>query len=129
VSGFGNSTISGALSVNDPAADNAQTSLTAAIGALSSMTCDTDLSGTDLGTLTLLSGVFCYSVAAQLTGTLTLNAQGDPDAVFVFKIGTTLTTASSSILTLINGGSVCNIYWLVGKPDMEADTSWRSATA
>ena len=47
-------------------------------------------------------------------GTLTLNAQGHSDALFVFQIGSTLTTASNSAVTLINGGDQCNIFFQVG---------------
>jgi hypothetical protein len=49
-----------------------------------------------------------------LTGTLTLDAQGNPNALFIFKIGSTLTTASAASVLLINGGSDCGIYWQVG---------------
>ena len=52
------------------------------------------------------------SSSAQLTGTLTLDAQGNPNAVFVFQIGSTLTTASSSSVNLINGGQLqCATYF------------------
>ncbi len=50
----------------------------------------------------------------QLTGTLTLDAQGDPSAVFIFKAGSTLITAPNSTVSLINGASPCNVYWQVG---------------
>lgn len=49
-----------------------------------------------------------------LTGTLTLDAQGDSNAVFIFKIGSTLTTASNSVVRVINGGQSCNVFWQVG---------------
>ena len=62
-------------------------------------------SGTDLGGLTLTSAVYCFSSSAQLTGTLTLDAQNNPNAVFVFQIGSTLTTASGANVVVINGGS------------------------
>ena len=53
-------------------------------------------------------------LGAQLTGPLTLDAQGDPNAQFVFQIGSTLTTASASSVVLVNGASPCNVYWQVG---------------
>jgi hypothetical protein len=49
-----------------------------------------------------------------LTGTLTLDAQGDPDAVFIFQIGSSLTTASASLVNVINGGNNCNVFWQIG---------------
>jgi hypothetical protein len=114
VTDSGTLTVTGSTDVNNAAAQNAQTSLTTAVSALSSLPCDVVLTGIDLGTLTLLPGVYCYATSAGLTGTLTLNAQGNPNAVFVFQIGSTLTTASSAMVSLINGGSICNIYWVVG---------------
>ena len=67
----------------------------------------------DLGGQTLVSGVYTGG-ALGLTGTLTLDAQGDPDAVFVFQAASTLITASSSTVDLINGADVCNVFWQVG---------------
>ncbi len=49
-----------------------------------------------------------------LTGTVTLDAQGDPNAVFIFRMGSTLTTASASDVNLINGAQACNVFWQVG---------------
>jgi hypothetical protein len=98
-------------------AAQAQTDLTAAYNAASGLTCTTDLTGQDLGGLVLTPGVYCFMGSAALTGTLTLNMQGDPNALFVFQIGSTLTTASGSNVALINsGGTVCppNVFWRVG---------------
>ena len=72
------------------------------------------MTGRDLGGQTLTAGVYCFSSSAQLTGTLTLNAQGNANAVFIFKMGSTLTTASASSVVLINGGSPGNVFWQVG---------------
>ncbi len=74
----------------------------------------TDLTGTDLGNLVLTPSVYGFANSAQLTGTLTLDALGDPDAVFIFKIASTLTTANGSAVLVINGGSPCNVYWQIG---------------
>jgi hypothetical protein len=52
--------------------------------------------------------------AAQLTGQLTLNAQGNPQAVFIFQVDSTLVTASNSSVVFINGASPCNVFWKVG---------------
>jgi hypothetical protein len=59
----------------------------------------------------LVPGVYCFSSSAQLTGTLTLDAQNDSDALFVFRMGSTLTTASNSSVVVINGGDHCNVWW------------------
>jgi hypothetical protein len=67
----------------------------------------------ELGGRTLVSGVYTGTTLA-LTGTLTLNAQGNPNAVFVFKSASTLITASASRIRLINGASPCNVYFQVG---------------
>ena len=64
--------------------------------------------------MTLTPGVYCFSSSAQLTGDLTLNALGDPDAVWVFQIGSTLTTASNASVAVINSGKSCNAWWQVG---------------
>ena len=73
-----------------------------------------DLTGQDLGGLTPDRRRLRFTTSAQLTGALTLDAQGDPNAQFVFEIGSTLTTASASSVVLINGASPCNVYWQVG---------------
>ena len=71
--------------------------------------------GVDLGGKTLAPGVYCFpNTSAGITGALVLDAQGNPNAKWVFQIGSTLTTASNSSVTVINGGSACNVYWQVG---------------
>ena len=70
--------------------------------------------GKTLGGLTLTSGVYCFSSSAQLTGTLTLDAQGDANASFIFQIGSTLTTASSSSVVFSNGGQGGSVFYQVG---------------
>src|SRR5581483_2898156 len=65
----------------------------------------------DLGGQTLTPGVYNSGSSIGLTGTLTLNGGGDPNAVFVFQAGSTLTTASASQVALINGAQACNVFW------------------
>jgi len=67
----------------------------------------------DLGGQTLVSGVYTGATLG-LTGTVTLDAQGDPNAVFIFQAASTLITASSSVVALTNGADACNVYWQVG---------------
>jgi Ice-binding-like len=68
----------------------------------------------DLGGQTLTPGVYNSASSIGLTGALTLNGGGDPNAVFVFQAGSTLTTASASQVNLINGAQSCNVFWQVG---------------
>ncbi len=114
ITGFPPGTVNGTTHAGDAVALQAQSDLVTAYDDLAGQACDTDLSGQDLGGLTLLPGVYCFSTSAQLTGTLTLDAEGDPNAVFVFQIGSTLTTATNSVVAVINGGSECNAFWQVG---------------
>jgi hypothetical protein len=48
------------------------------------------------------------------SGRVTLDAQGDPNAVFIFQIGSKLTTGSNTAVQLINGAQACNVFWQVG---------------
>jgi len=73
-----------------------------------------NLTGTDLGGLTLTPGVYRFSSSAQLTGALTLNAQGADNAVFIFEIDGSLTTANSAAVYVINGGPSDGVFWQVG---------------
>jgi hypothetical protein len=116
VTGFPPGIVSGgSIHSNDAVAQQAQNDLTTAYNNIASTPCTVDLTGQDLGGLTLTPGVYCYSSTAQLTGALTLDALGNPNALFLFKIGSALTTASGSSVTIINGGSSCNhLFWQVG---------------
>lgn len=68
----------------------------------------------ELGNRRLVAGVYGAATALSLTGTVTLDAEGDPDAVFIFQAGSTLITAANSTVALINGASPCNVFWQVG---------------
>jgi hypothetical protein len=114
ITGFPPGMVNGTIHAADAVALQAQSDVTIAYNALAGLACNTNLTGQDLGGLTLTPGVYCFSSSAQLTGTLTLNAQGNSAAVFVFQIGSTLTTASSSSVLVTNGGSSCNVFWQVG---------------
>ena len=114
ITGFPPGTVTGTTHLGDAVAQQAQSDLTTAYNDLAGQACGADLTSQDLGGMTLLPGVYCFSTSAQLTGTLTLDAQGNSGAVFIFQIGSTLTTASSSSVQLINGGSDCNVFWQVG---------------
>src|SRR5271168_1162004 len=71
--------------------------------------------GTDLAGQVFLPGVRTASSSLLLSsGSVTLDAQGDPDAVFIFQIGSTLITGSNTTVSLINGAQACNVFWEVG---------------
>ena len=59
-------------------------------------------------------GVYRFSSSAFLTGILTLNAHGDPNARFDFLIGSTLITSSSSVVKIVGNGDGCSVFWQVG---------------
>ena len=107
---------SGTLHSADATAAQAQVDLTAAYNTAMGLPCPGGnvLTGVDLGGLTLTPGVYCFATSAQLTGTLTLNGQGNSSAEFIFQIGSTLTTASSSAVVLINNAQAANVFWQVG---------------
>jgi hypothetical protein len=115
VTGFPPGVVSGgAIHAADAAALAAQNSLTTAYNTAAGQSCTQDLTGQDLGGKTLVPGVYCFSTSGALTGSLTLNAQGNAAAVFIFKFGSTLTTASGSSVVMSGGGSQCNVFWQVG---------------
>jgi hypothetical protein len=117
LTGFGApAVVNGATHPNDAVAAQAQADLTTAynVAAGQPIAPGNDLTGVDLGGLTLSPGAYGYSTSAQLTGQLTLDAHGDPSAQFVFVIGSTLTTASASSVILTNGASPCNVFWKIG---------------
>ncbi|CAN5173096.1 hypothetical protein BH11PLA2_BH11PLA2_48940 [soil metagenome] len=98
----------------DAVALQAQSETTTAYNLLAGLPATSTLTGQDLGGMTLIPGVYFFADIAQLTGTLTLDGQGDPNATFVFQIGSTLTTASSSTVVFVNGATQQEVYWQVG---------------
>jgi type VI secretion system secreted protein VgrG len=122
VTGFGPGVIqngaiySGGGSLAGPAESSAQT----AYNDLVAQPCvpANNLSGKILGVtpgaVTLSPGVYCFDTSAQLTTTLTLNDGGDPNALFIFQMGTTITTASNSQVQMSSGGRGTNVFWQIG---------------
>ena len=72
----------------------------------------------------LSPGVYSIGAAASVAGTLTLNGQGNPNSIFIFKIGGALTTAASATVVLTNGASASNVFWMAdGAIAMAASTT------
>ena len=115
ITGFPPGTMTGgSLHAGDATATAAQADAHTAYAALVAEPCGTNLTGQTLGTspaaVALSPGVYCFNSSAQLTGTLTLNGNG----VYVFQMGSTLTTASNSSVVLANGATAGNVFWQVG---------------
>lgn len=113
VTGFPPGTVFGTIHAADGVAGQAKTDLTTAYNDAAGRTPPNSVSG-DLGGQTLTPGVYKSTSSLGLTGALTLDAQGDPNAVFVFQAGSTLITASGSSVVLIGGAQACNVFWQIG---------------
>jgi hypothetical protein len=115
VSGFPPGLVTGGtIHAGDAAAQMAQGDLTTAYNAAMGLSPTATLTGSDLGGLVLTPGVYFFASSAQLTGALTLNNLGNPNALFVFQIGNTLTTASNSSVIFSNSLADSNVFWQVG---------------
>ena len=107
-------TLSGAVHLADAVALQAKNDLVTAYDDAAGRTPVTTIA-TELGGRTLTPGVYdSESGTFQITGTLTLDAQGDPNGVFIFKTTSTLITASGSSVSLIGSARYCRIFWKVG---------------
>lgn len=113
ITGFPPGTVAGTQHAADAVALQAQSDLVTAYDDAAGRTPATTVSS-DLGGQTLVGGVYKTAAAMALTGTVTLDGQGDPSTVFIFQAGSTLTTGSGSSVALVNGAQACNIFWQVG---------------
>jgi ice-binding like protein len=115
VTGFPPGTIArGAQHVGDPAANEAQRDAQTAYAALAGKSCNTPLTGQDLGGKSLSPGVYCFTSSAQVTGELVLDTRGGRNGIWVFQIASTLTTAPNASVVMGKGGRANNVFWQVG---------------
>ena len=108
--------VSGTIHANDAEACQAKNDLTTAYNDAAGRAPTTTYAGaTDLGAgPTLTAGVYKTPTTYAITGALTLDAQGDPNSVWIFQVGSALTTADGSSVVLVNGAQACNVFWQVG---------------
>ena len=113
ITGLASLTLAGLNQGGGAAAQQAKADLVSAHDAAAAKT-PSETIAADLGGRTLAPGVYRAASSIGITGALTLDGRGDPDAVFVFQAGSTLTTASGSQVLLVNGARSCNVFWQVG---------------
>jgi type VI secretion system secreted protein VgrG len=106
--------VTGSTHLADAVAAQAQHDAALAYGVFAGLPVTSNLTGQDLGGLTLTPGVYRFQSSAQLTGNLILNFLGNADARFVFQIGSTLTTASGSSVVGLGGLFGPNVFFQVG---------------
>jgi len=108
--GFPPGNVTGVKHVSDAVALKAKNDLVTAYTDAANAPVTTDMTGLNLGGKNLIAGVYKFDSSAQLTGSLTLSGSG----VFIFQIGSTLTTAGNSVVNLSNGAQACSVFWQVG---------------
>jgi hypothetical protein len=113
VTGFPPGLAGGAIHKADGAAAEAQAALTAAYIDAAGRQGGTTVAG-DLVGRTFTAGIYKSTSSLAVSGDVTLDAQGNSAAVFIFQISSTLTTASGSHIVLANGAKACNVFWQVG---------------
>ena len=113
ITGLTSMTVSGTNHAGDSVTQGAKTDLTTAYTSAAGQGPTTAIAA-DLVGQTLKAGVYNSASAVGLSGVLTLDAAGDPGAVWVFQAGSTLITASGSKVVLLNGAQACHVYWQVG---------------
>jgi len=117
----------GTIQANTASAINCAASKLVTFGILQNLPCSpaNTLPISDLSGLTLLPGVWCSASTVFIlsASSLTLDAAGNSSAIWVFQTGTTLITATSTSIILINGAQSKNVYWLIGSSATLAGSS------
>ena len=115
VTGFNPSgTVNGTIHAGDTAAQQAQAALTVAYNDAAGRTVGVVGVAGDLGGQTLAPGLYKSTSTIGITGDLTLDGNGDPNAVFIFQVGSALTVATSGRVVLTNGATAAHVFWQVG---------------
>jgi hypothetical protein len=121
--GFGSVNLTGTNHFGDAVTQQAKADLVTAYNNAAGQVVSSQVA-TELGGTTKIAGVYDSADGAfGITGTLTLDAQGDSNAIFIFKTASTLITASASQVNLINGAQACNVFWQVGSSATLGTTS------
>ena len=115
ITGFGPGIVLGAIHAGDAVAATGKNDLTTAYNDAAGRACPGPPLPGDIGGTVIAPGVYCVASSVGITGTVTLNGNGNPNSVFIFQIGTTLTTAAgNSAVNLIGGAQASNVFWQVG---------------
>jgi hypothetical protein len=124
VTGFPPGTVNGTMHVADATAAQAQADLTIAYNDAAGRTVGAIAVAGNLGGQTLAPGLYKSTSSLAIdSGDLTLDAQGDPNAVFIFQMASTLTTTAGRQVILSGGAQAANIYWQVGSSATLGTTS------
>ncbi len=129
VTGFPPGTVVGTQHAGDPTAAQAQADLTTAYNDAAGRTlCPVTVAG-NLGGMTLAPGLYKSTSSLEISSDdLTLDAQGDPDAVFIFQMASTFTTTSGRQVILSGGAKAANVFWQVGTSATLGSTSAMQGT-
>ncbi len=110
VTGFPPGSVTGVKEIHNAVALTAKNDLVTAYTDAATASVTSNLTGQDLGGKNLTPGVYKFDSSAHLTGTLTLSGHG----VYIFQVGSALTTASNAVVRLVNSAQACGVFWQIG---------------
>jgi hypothetical protein len=127
ITGFGTSPVTGSVHTADSVTIKCSADLLAAYTQLNNITPTFTSHAPAYGSgETLFAGVYSIGAAGSVAAVLNLDAQGNPNAVFIFKFGGAFTTGASTVINLLNGAISCNVYWVAeGAIAMAASTNMK----